>query len=194
MNTRALLALAVVTATFHAATSFGATAEADKRLHSAVDAALKVASKSSNAAGMEKSLRPVLTKYISFEAMTRRAVGPGWRQFSEGQRKEATELFTTLIIRTYSSKLTPGEQPVIEYGKAVEPAAGRVEVSTKLLYRGSKYSVVYRLERGNDWMITDVVIEGVSLIANYRTQLDSQFKKGGAVAVINALNQSVAKN
>ncbi len=177
----------------HAGSVLAATADADKRLHSAVDGALAVAAKASTPAGLEQSLRPVLKKYISFEAMTRRAVGPGWRQFSGGQRDEATNLFTTLIIRTYSAKLTPGEQPDITYGSATEPAAGRVEVPTELNYRGGKYGVTYRLEKIGDWMITDVVIEGVSLIANYRTQLDAQFKNGGAAAVISALNQSVAK-
>jgi phospholipid transport system substrate-binding protein len=47
------------------------------------------------------------------------------------------------------------------------------------------------MEEPEGWQITDVVIEGVSLIANYRTQFDAQFKKGGAQAVISSLNQSV---
>ncbi len=192
MKTRALF-LAITLVLAQAASVLAATADADKRLNSAVNAALGVAKKASTAKGLEKTLRPVLTRYISFDAMTRRAVGPGWRQFSKGQRDRATDLFTTLIIRTYSAKLTPGEQPDISFGAAQEPAAGRVEVPTKLTYRGSKYGVTYRLEKERDWMITDVVIEGVSLVANYRTQLDAQFKKGGAAAVIDALQQSVAK-
>jgi phospholipid transport system substrate-binding protein len=192
MKTRPLL-LASTLVLLQVSLALAATDEADKRLHSAVNAALGVASESATAAGMEKSLRPVLTSYISFDAMTRRAVGPGWRQFSQAERDQATDLFTTLIIRTYSAKLTPGEQPEISFGTAREPAAGRVEVPTKLAYRGSNYGVTYRLEKAKDWVITDVVIEGVSLIANYRTQLDAQFKKGGAQAVISALNQSVAK-
>ena len=39
--------------------------------------------------------------------------------------------------------------------------------------------------------MTDVVIEGVSMVANYRSQFDSEFKKGGADAVVGALSQSV---
>ena len=136
---------------------------------------------------MTGSLRPVLQKYISFDAMTRRAVGPGWRQFTEDQQKKATQLFTTLIIRTYSSKLTPGEQPVIKFKTASARAPGRVEVPTTLLYQGSQYNVTYRMEEAEGWRITDVMVEGVSLIANYRTQFDAQFKKGGSNAVISAL-------
>ena len=39
--------------------------------------------------------------------------------------------------------------------------------------------------------VTDVVIEGVSMIANYRGQLDAQFKSGGAGAVLGSLQKSI---
>jgi phospholipid transport system substrate-binding protein len=127
--------------------------------------------------------------------MTRRAVGPGWRSFTPAEQKKATAAFTTLVIRTYSNKITPGEKPQIQVQKAVEPAAGRVDVPTTLVYKGSRYNVTYRMEQtGGSWLITDVVIEGVSLISNYRAQLDAQFKKGGAAAVISSLEQSAARN
>jgi len=164
---------------------------AKARLETAVNEVLDVANRATSTSALAKDLRPVLLKSISFEAMTRRAVGPGWRQFSDAQRKKATELFTTLIIRTYSAKFTPGERPRIEYKSAATPAPGRVEVPTTLLYQGSRYEVVYRMEQSENWRITDIVIEGVSLIANYRTQFDAQFKKGGAGAVLASLTQTL---
>jgi phospholipid transport system substrate-binding protein len=173
--------------------AIAATAEAEKRLQGAVNEVLAVADRSSTGSGLAGSLRPVLQKYISFEAMTRRAVGPGWRQFTDDQQKEATQLFTTLIIRTYSEKLTPGEYPVIKFKTASTPEPGRIEVPTTLLYRGSQYNVTYRMEETEGWRITDVLIEGVSLIANYRSQFDAQFKKGGSSAVVNALSDRVAR-
>jgi phospholipid transport system substrate-binding protein len=170
------------------------TVEAEKRLKSAVDDVIGIADKATSTAALAEDLRPVLTKAISFEAMTRRAVGPGWRQFSGEQQKKATGLFTTLIIRSYSSKFTIGEHAVVKYKAAAEPAPGRVEIPTTLLYKGSNYNVTYRLEAAEGWRITDVVVEGVSLIANYRTQFDAQFKKGGAEAVLGSLAQTVASS
>jgi phospholipid transport system substrate-binding protein len=190
MNLRHLFPLAA--ALWICGTALASTVEAEKRLQVAVDEVLGAADKAPNAAALMASLRPILQKHISFSAMTRRAVGPGWRQFTEDQARKATDLFTTLIIRTYSSKFTPGQRPVVNIKPATSPAPGRVEVPTTLVYEGSRYDVVYRLEEAESWRITDVVIEGVSLIANYRTQFDSQFKKGGANAVIGALSQSVA--
>ena len=168
------------------------TLEAEKFLKKAVTEVAQIADHSQNSSALAASVRPVLMNVISFEVMTRRAVGPGWREFTEAQKKEATDLFATLIIRTYSSKFTPGEFPEITYKPAIVPAPGRVEIPTRILYRGSQYEVIYRQEDSVAWRITDVVIEGVSLIATYRTQFDSQFKQGGAPAVISALKKSVA--
>jgi phospholipid transport system substrate-binding protein len=169
------------------------TAEAEKRLHSAVNDVIRVADHAPTNNALAESLHPVLVKYMSFDAMTRRAIGPGWRQFTPDQQRKATQLFTALVIRKYSSKFTLGEHPVVKFKTASAPAPGRVEVPTTLLYQGSQYSVTYRLEEAEGWRITDVIVEGVSFVANYRAQFDAQFKKGGSSAVIGALSQSVAR-
>jgi len=165
-------------------------AEAQTRLKTAVTEVLAVADRTANRAALPEKLRPVLQKYVNFDTMTKRAVGPGWKQFTSAQQQEASRLFSTLIIRSYSGKFTPGEHPDITYKPAVSLGADRVDVPTSMVYKGSHYTVVYRMEQMH---ITDVVIEGVSLVANYRSQLDAQYKKGGATAVISSLTQSVSR-
>ena len=191
MKTRAvLIALTLLAAIPNAfATS---TADAEAFLKKSVDDVVSIAKSSPDSTALADSLRPLLQKIISFDAMTRRAVGPGWRQFTAEQQKEAIRLFSTLIIRTYSGKFTPGELPEITYKAATSPTLERVEVSTMTLYKGSKYNVIYRLEEIDGWRITDVVIEGVSMVANYRTQFDAEFKQGGADAVLGALKKSAS--
>jgi phospholipid transport system substrate-binding protein len=190
MTLRFLLTLTLLAAPLAASAQL---AEAQVRLKSAITEVLTVADRAGNRSALPEKLRPVLEKHVSFETMTKRSVGPGWRQFTPEQQQQATQLFSTLIIRSYSSKFTPGEHPAITYQAAVEPAAGRVDVPTSMVYQGSHYTVIYRMEQVLGWRITDVVIEGVSLIANYRSQLDAQFKKGGANAVISSLTQSVSR-
>lgn len=169
------------------------TEEATAKLQTAVNEVLTIARKAGSREAFINSLQPVLQKHINFDIMTRRAVGPGWKNFSPEQQKQATQLFSQLIIRTYGAKFEPGQQPEITFSPATVPAAGRVEVPTRMVYAGNRYNVSYRLEKDNSWRVTDVVIEGVSLVANYRGQLDAQFKKGGAEGVIRSLSQSLAK-
>lgn len=169
------------------------TQDAETFLKNCVNEVVGIAAKSKTSAELAERVRPVLVRTISFPDMTRLAIGPGWRSFSEGDRDQATALFTSLIIRTYSSKFTPGELPEVDYKSATSPAPGKAEVATNTLYQGSRYEVVYRLSDlpGKGWRVTDVVIEGVSMVRNYRDQFDAQFKSGGAPAVIASLEKTV---
>lgn len=169
------------------------TADAENSLRAAVDQVLVITQKSKGGRGMAEQLQPILEQHMCFASMTRRAVGPGWRQFTPEQQTEATELFTKLVIRSYSEKFTPGELPQIKYLKAATPGAGKVEIPTSTLYKGSRYVVTYRLENLGKWLITDILAEGVSFVANYRAQFDALVKKGGAGAVLDSLKQSVKR-
>lgn len=191
MNRRLTLSLLVLAPLLtQAATTLE---EAQQRLHSAIDEVLALADKATSKDVLMQRIGPVLDKHISFPVMTRRAVGPGWRQFTPEQQKKAIALFSQLIIRSYGNKFTIGEHPEVKYHSAAAPAAGRVEVTTTTVYQGARYSVIYRLEQEEGWRTTDVVIEGVSMVANYRSQLDPVFKRGGAQAVLSSLEQSVAR-
>src|SRR6187551_3319562 len=161
--TLALMALAPLTGIAAPASA----EEAQLRLRAAIDEVLAIADKAPNKKVLMERLEPVLEKNISFGTMTRRAVGPGWRDFKPEQQKSAVALFTKLVIRSYGGKFTIGEHPQVLYKSAATPAAGRVEVTTTTVYQGSRYGVVYRMEQEEGWRTTDVVIEGVSMVANY---------------------------
>lgn len=138
-------------------------------------------------------VRPVLTKYFSFDALTRSAVGPTWRDFTPAQQARTTELFTELVVRTYAQKFEPGDRPKVSYAKAVEIDATRRELPTTITYAGKNYAVSYRVRQMADsWRIYDVNIEGISLVANYRAQFDALAQKGGAAAIIAALEKNIA--
>jgi len=182
-----LLLAALVTLTVPAM----AQSVAEQKVRSNNDELIAIAEKVPNNEVLMQKVRPVLEKNMSFPAMTRRAIGPGWRTFTPDQQKKAISLFTDLIIRRYAGRYTIGERPEVTYKAATTPAPGRAEVPTLVLYKGSKYEVIYRLEQSEDWRITDVVVEGVSFVGNYRSQFDAQYQKGGATAVLAALTNAV---
>lgn len=188
-----LLTLASAVLLAVAGSSAASTGDAEDALRKAVDEVLAVTQKSKGGRSMADQLQPILVSHVCFESMTRRAVGPGWRQFTPQQQAEATKLFTKLIIRSYSEKFTPGQQPDIKYLKPSSPGAGKVEIPTSTIYKGSRYTITYRLEDRGKWLVTDILAEGVSFVANYRAQFDELVKKGGAVAVLDSLKQSVSR-
>lgn len=105
--------------------------------------------------------------------------------------RRAIELFTELIVRRYAGRFAIGEHPEVTYKDAITPALGRMEISTRLIYKGNPYAVIYRIEQGENWRITDVIVEGVSFIANYRPQFGSEYQKGGGGAVLKARSRAL---
>jgi phospholipid transport system substrate-binding protein len=166
------------------------------RLHLAIDEVLATAYPTPGGKAdpeRVKQLRPVLEKYFDSDRLTRLAIGPGWRTFTPEQQRQAVELFPELVFRTYAGKLGSGTQPVIGYQPAVILAPNRQEVPTTITQDAAVVAVAFRFERtGAEWRIYDVIIEGISLVGNYRTQLDAIFQKSGAAGVLHALEKKLA--
>ncbi len=148
----------------------------------------------SGGTGLEQRALPILEKAFDFGAITRRAIGPGWRQFSEDERRRSIREFRDLVVHTYASRIRGDERPRITYGTPERQGEDRCDVPTRVLYDGETYAVEYRMERhAGAWRVTDVVIEGISFVSNYRAQFDGIMQRGGSSAVIQAIESRLAK-
>jgi phospholipid transport system substrate-binding protein len=173
-----------------------APADPVSQLRSEVDQVLAIAySGQSNETAADRA-RPLLEKAFSFELVTRQAIGPGWRQFTPAEQQKVTDLFTRLVIRIYAARVVGTQRPNITYGKTATLAPDRCEIPTRISApNGDRpYSVVYRLSNvSGAWRIYDVLIEGVSFVANYRAQFDELVRRGGAATVIKTLEAKLAE-
>jgi phospholipid transport system substrate-binding protein len=163
-------------------------------LRNSVDEVLSIAYAGHGNDNLDTRVRPSLEKCFAFDLVTRQAMGPAWRQFSPTDQKRVTDLFTELVIRTYSARVVGTQRPKIVYGTPIELAADRREISTRVTYASGNepFAVVYRLIKiPAGWRVYDVLIEGVSFVANYRGQFDGIIQNGGAPAVIRALESKL---
>jgi len=119
------------------------------------------------------SIRKEADKIFDFEETAKRALGRHWQSLSEKDRQEFVPLFADLLERAYISKIERYSGEKITYaGDSVdgELATVKTRFTTK---KGTEIPVDYRmLRRGDRWLVYDVNVEGVSLVANYRTQFD----------------------
>jgi phospholipid transport system substrate-binding protein len=169
---------------------FGSLDDPAMMLRNSVDEVLSIAYSGHGGERLEARVRPALEKSFAFDIVTRQAMGPGWRQFSAADQKRVTELFSELMIRTYSDRVVGTQRPKIVYGTPMELAPDRCEIPSRITTSSSNdpVAVVYRLVKlPAGWRVYDVLIEGVSFVANYRAQFDGIIQKGGAPAVIRAL-------
>jgi phospholipid transport system substrate-binding protein len=164
-------------------------------LRNSVDEVLSIAYSGHGNETLPARVRPALEKCFAFDLVTRQAMGPGWRQFSPSDQKRITDLFGELLVRTYSSRVVGTQRPKINFGSPVTLAADRCEIPTRVIFPSGNepVAVVYRMTKlPAGWRIYDVLIEGVSFVANYRAQFEEIIQRGGAPAVIRTLESKLA--
>ncbi|HYS16689.1 MAG TPA: ABC transporter substrate-binding protein [Candidatus Binatia bacterium] len=148
------------------------------QLRSQIDRVLKVLEDPElKKEGKEKERRTVVrqiaNEIFDFSETARRSLARHWAGRTQAEREEFVELFSDLLERSYISKIELyGGEKIQFVGEAVdgEGAVVRTKIVTK---QGTEIPIDYRMHRrGDKWLVYDVVIEGVSLIANYRTQFN----------------------
>jgi phospholipid transport system substrate-binding protein len=120
----------------------------------------------------ERKIWDVVVERFDFEEMAKRALAVHWRDRSPQEQREFVDLFGKLLQRSYSGKLAQYSDEKVEF-LAEEIDGPRAEVRTKIITKGNEIPIEYRMmKKGNDWKVYDVVIEGVSLVNNYRNQFN----------------------
>ena len=120
------------------------------------------------------ALRSVMENAIDFPEAARRALALHWRTRTDAEREEFVGLFRNLVIHSYIRLMEPYAGETIQIiGES--PSEGMTTVLTRIHRRqGEPVPVDYRMNpRGNRWLIYDVVVEGVSLVSNYRGQFNT---------------------
>ena len=146
---------------------------------------------------IEKLAEDKVLPYFNFVRMTQWAVGRNWRDASDAQKKSLIDEFRRLLVRTYSTSLTQYRDQTIEV-KPLKIAAADTEVIVKTQVNqpgGQPIPIDYSLEKAKDgWKVYDVLIDGVSLVTNYRSSFNTEIQKSGIDGLIKSLVDRNAKN
>ena len=113
---------------------------------------------------------------FTFAEMAKRSLGKHWREMNGEEREEFTAIFARLIENSYIGKIEGYTEEKVLYEKELLRKRTAV-VKTKIITnQGTDIPLDYRLinRKGGEWMVYDVVIEGVSLVRNYRTQFTNR--------------------
>jgi phospholipid transport system substrate-binding protein len=172
-----LLALAV-TASLLAAAPASAGAPLDQQRQQ-VDRVLKVLDdpelkKETKAKDRRVAVRKIANEIFDFGETARRSLGRHWQARTPAEREEFVQLFTDLLERSYISRVELYGGEKIQYLSDVVESSDQARVLTRLLTKGGgEIPIEYRMHRKADrWLVYDVIIEGVSLVSNYRTQFN----------------------
>jgi phospholipid transport system substrate-binding protein len=118
------------------------------------------------------AVNKVADEIFDFGETAKRALGPHWAQRTPAERDEFVRLFTELVQQTYLSKVNQYNSEMTFQGDEVDGNQAVVR-TTLLLGKGSQMALDYRMHRPRDrWQVYDLSIDGISLVASYRSQFN----------------------
>ena len=133
---------------------------------------------------------------FDFQELSRRTLGKQWKKMSAEQQTEFVKLFTELLQGVYADRLLAYSDQKILFDKEIMLKKGAAEVQSFLQTSdGTKVPLFYRLtDKSGSWKVYDVIIEGVSMVKNYRTQFRDILSKDSPEKLLEILREKTKKS
>lgn len=131
---------------------------------------------------------------FDFRTMSRLVLGRNWKRLDAKQQADFVEAFTTYLSNDYGSRLDRYEQQKVDVLEEQPKPRGDVLVRTKIVGGENDGAIVdYRMrKRDGQWKIIDVVVEGISLVSNFRDQFGEVISRGGPEELLRKLREKNA--
>ncbi len=139
-----------------------------------------------------QKVKQIVDRHFDYREMAKRSLGQAWSGLSNAQRDEFVRLFAELLEASYSDKIDKYAKSVkVDYtGESKDD--GYAEVRTVVVRPNDRIPLNYRLyQADDDWKVYDVVIEGVSLISNYRSQFSRVIHESSYAELVRRLRTKV---
>ena len=137
----------------------------------------------------------ILDRQFSFDVIIQRTLGRNWKLLDDNQQKQVSSLVTDLVLQAYTKELQDGPKPVFTFNEPEVLSKSKIEIDSTAELNGNKVNLSYRLAniRGRGWQVYDVLVEGISMVSNYRKQFDEHFQTKSASDLINLLKDKLNK-
>jgi phospholipid transport system substrate-binding protein len=155
-----------------------------------------LADHSASADDKRRRIQDVVYAAVDFETLSRLVLARNWSRFNDAQRAQFMDQFKEHLSMTYGRNVEGYKNEKVTIVGSRQEAKGDWTVKTKILRGGGPGDILvdYRLRQlGGEWRIIDVIIEGVSLVSNYRSQFQDIVASGGPDRLIGLLRDKNAK-
>jgi len=124
-----------------------------------------------NKEAKQKKIESIADQLFDYIALSRLTLGKSWKQFNREQQKEFVSLYRSILEKAYMDKILAYTDEKVLFDKEMMLSEDKAEVQTKIITKSAEIPINYRLYlKDGQWRVYDVIIEGISLIQNYRTQ------------------------
>jgi len=129
----------------------------------------------------------VVLPHFDFNRMSSWVLGKYWRQANKNEREQFTQEFRSLLVRTYAKALNDNYDKKIDMLPVRLSSDGKeATVKTEVQQdAGFPIPIDYKMYiKGDAWKVYDVSVDGISLVANYRTSFAQEIRKDGLPKLI----------
>jgi phospholipid transport system substrate-binding protein len=142
----------------------------------------------------QDQIRKISQKMFDFAELSKRTLGLNWNKFSTAQRQEFVDLYKGILEDAYIDKITSYTDERINYTKELQLSENAAEVQSIIVTKSAEIPVYYRMHnKDGQWRVYDVVIEGVSLVNNYRTQFREILANNPPEYLLDTMRKKVQK-
>lgn len=138
-------------------------------------------------AELSKQVKTIVDQVFDYDELAKRTVGVHWKRFSPEQKKEFITAFTELLDANYLDRALAYTGGQVTFTGERRSKSGNVEITTNVSFGKDQISMAYRLKKDPDWKVYDIIVEGVSLVKNYRAQFQELMAKGTPEDLISAV-------
>ena len=140
----------------------------------------------------KEKIRSISEEMFDFTELSKRSLAQNWKRFNPGQQEEFIKLFKSILETAYVDKIAAYTDEKVIFGGENTLSEKTVEIPTTIVTKTSEIPIHYRLiEEQGRWKVYDVVIEGVSLVNNYRTQFREILANKTPEALLDILRKKV---
>ncbi|MGH7167598.1 MAG: MlaC/ttg2D family ABC transporter substrate-binding protein [Nitrospiraceae bacterium] len=138
-------------------------------------------------------LEQVIGDRFNYDEMARRALGAQWNKLSDKERQEFVDVFKRLLSSSYADKIDGYSGEQVQYlNERLE--GDYAEVRTKVTSDKTEIPLDYRLlNKSGGWRVSDVVVDGVSLVNNYRSQFTKIIRESSYADLLEKLREKSQK-
>ena len=137
-----------------------------------------------------REIEEIIRQRADYEEMAKRALGAPWSTLLKREQQEFVSLFVQLLRDTFAGRITEHHDEQVAYLGEHREEDVYAEVHTRLKGRKIDTLIDYRMiNRGGDWRVYDVVIDGASIVSNYRSQFTSIIREVSYVGLVTKMKQ-----
>ncbi|MFH2057681.1 MAG: ABC transporter substrate-binding protein [Pseudomonadota bacterium] len=140
-----------------------------------------------------QALRTIIYERFSFEKMSQLSLGANWKKINDQQKDEFIKLFSQLLEDTYVTKIEGYTNEKILFTKELVNKK-KAQINTKIVTDSVEIPLDYRMYQAKDgsWMVYDMIIEGVSLVGNYRSQFSEILQNDSFEKLMEELKKKIS--